>query len=76
MTLRTCACILQWEEPLDERKITFLQQCIAHDTPAQTLTHNRGFNNRYGKRPSENDLNRLQTTDLKTESSKAEFQRR
>jgi len=42
----TCACqIIFPDKPYDESKGRFVQQCRAHDTVSQTLTHNRRFGN-------------------------------
>jgi len=38
----TCACIVEWEEPLTDydRQAKFKQQCRTHDTPRESLDHN------------------------------------
>jgi len=40
----TCFCILLIpDNPYNENRAIFKQQCRTHDTPAETFAHNRSF---------------------------------
>jgi len=67
----TCACVVEWEEPLTDynRQAKFIFQCRTHDTPREALDHNG--------QTRLNDPNDPAIQDKQnTERKKPEFQRR
>lgn len=72
----SCHCILAIPtKPYDESKAKFRVQCRTHDRVSETFAHNRSFNGRDGKTPTDPQREQ-QITDKHTERDKPEFQRR
>jgi len=65
----TCNC------KIDLDSMTFIEQCRTHNTPQQTVAHNRAFNLRDGNNPTESQ-EKAQGLDKALEKKKPQFQRR
>jgi len=67
----TCACIVEWIEPLTDydRQAVFVEQCITHNTPRESLDHN-------GLARLNDDTDPLIEDKQRAERNKPEFQRR
>jgi len=69
----TCHCVIKYDG--DFQNLLFLQQCRTHNVPQQTLAHNRSFNLRHGRNPT--DVEKIQIEiDRGLEKLKPQFHRR
>jgi len=71
----TCACVIEYEEPLVYADMKLIIRCRTHTIPAQVIAHNRSFNFRDGREPTERQQDQIDL-DKDTERKKPEFQRR
>lgn len=69
----TCNCVIDYDR--DFQNAVFVEQCRTHNTPQQTADHNRGFNQRDGKNPTDPQLE-SQFKDKILEKKKPQFQKR
>jgi len=69
----TCNCIIDYDG--DFRNPVFFQQCRTHNTPQETIVHNRSFNTRDGIEPSEPQRNKL-NADKAIEKGLQQFEKR
>ena len=67
--LLTCACVVLYPEMI------LIEQCKTHNTAFEALTHNRTFNSRHGRNPTENQRDMMSKL-MDKEKKKPQFQRR
>jgi len=67
--LDTCFCIIEYPA------MVFHERCKTHRTPLEAFTHNRSFNLRHGRNPTDLQRRALVLEKL-LEKKKPQFQRR